>query len=193
MRKLQVGLLVAGAAVIAVLAFMLRDRNEELRNATHGRTADSLARNTQEATTLLATADTQLKIVERHFTVTRLAVDTVRLPADARAVIRACDTLAISCRERSRRSDSLVAALRRELEHAQHPPPGPRLAFRLRGGRDLLSREWEAAIGPRYRVAGPLEAFAELGNRAFTDTLGRLRTEARIVVGGEITFGRGRR
>lgn len=185
-----------GLGVSLALALLLgvgycREREARERE-THDATADSLARNTRESTAALTVADTVYLRSDRRYTEVRRQVDTVTLSEDVRAVVRACDVLQATCAARARASDSVIRDLRRELEHALDPPPGPRLSWRIRGGRDLLAREWEGAAGPRFRVAGPIEAYAEIGARPFMDSVGVRRNEARIVVGGEITFGRRR-
>lgn len=179
-------------AIALVFGVGYCNEREARKRATHDATADSLARNTQASTAALTVADTVYLRTDRHYTQVRTKIDTVTLSPEARAVIRSCDALQLACAERSRRSDSVIRDLRAELEHAKDPPPGPRLSWRIRGGRDLLAKEWEGAAGPRYRIAGPIDAYTELGTRAFTDSLGHRRNEARIVIGGEITFG-GRR
>lgn len=185
--------LAVAVAAAVLLGFLWRDEREARKRLTHDVTADSLARNTQESTAALTAADTVYVRTDRHYTQVRTLVDTVTLSPEARAVIRSCDALHLACAERSRRSDSVIRNLRAELVHALDPPPGPRLSWRIRGGRDLLAREWEGSAGPRYRIAGPIEAYAELGARPFRDSTGVRRNEARIVIGGEITFGGGRR
>lgn len=183
-----------GVVLIAavVLTYAWRSASEARDRALHDATADSLARNTQESTARLTAADTVYVRTDRHYTQVRTLVDTVTLSPEVRAVIRSCDALQVSCAARARTSDSVISDLRAELEHAKDPPPGPRLSWEIRGGRDLLAGEWEGAAGPQYRIAGPVEAYAELGARPYTDSTGVRRNEARIVVGGKITFGRKR-
>lgn len=183
---------VISLGLAVVLGFGYCSEREARKRATHDATADSLGRNTQESTAALTAANTVYVRTDRHYTQVRTLVDTVTLTPEARALVRSCDALQLACAERSRRSDSMIRDLRAELDHAKDPPPGPRLSWRIRGGRDLLAREWEGAAGPRYRIAGPIEAYAELGTRSFRDSLGVRRNEAAISVGGEITFGRRR-
>lgn len=192
MTRIQSWALAVAIAAAVLLAFLWRNAEEARKRATHDATADSLARNTQASTAALTVADTVYVRTDRHYTQVRTLVDTVTLSPETRAVIRSCDALQLACAERSRRSDSVIRDLRAELEHAKDLPPGPRLSWRIRAGRDLLAREWEGAAGPRYQIAGPIEAYAELGTRSFRDSLGVRRNEAAISVGGEITFGRRR-
>lgn len=192
MRRVQSWALVVVTVAAILLGFLYRNAEEARKRATHDAAADSLARNTQESTAALIVADTVYVRTDRHYTQLRTLVDTVTLSPEARGLVRSCDALQLACAERSRRSDSVIRDLRAELEHAKNPPPGPRLSWEIRGGRDWLGKEWEAAGGPRYRVAGPVEAYAELGARPYTDSLGVRRSEARIVTGLQIRFGRKR-
>lgn len=183
-----------GLGISLALALLLgvgycREREARQRDVYDAK-ADSLSRNTRDATAALTVADTVYVRSDRRYTEVRRQVDTVTLSPETRAVVRACDALQTTCAARARASDSLIRNLRRELEHALDPPPGPRLSWRVRGGRDLLASGWEAAAGPRFRLIGPVEAYAEIGASPFMDSTGVRRGEARLVVGAEITFGR---
>lgn len=185
-------LLAVSLAISVLLGVAYCSEREARERATHDAVADSLARDTETATARLVEADTVYVRTDRHYREVRTRVDTVQVSAEVRAAIRACDALQVTCAARSRASDSLVRNLRAELEHALDPPPGPRLSWRLRAGRDLSAGEWEAAGGPRYRIMGPVEAYAEMGTRWTDGESGVRRNEATITVGGEITFGRKR-
>lgn len=185
------------AAVSLALALLLgvgycNERERRQRDA-HDATADSLARNTQDATAdLTSYVDTVYLPARARLTSALGRVDTLTLPPEGREAVRECRSFVLTCEGRAARSDSVVRDLRRELEHAKNPPPGPRLSWEIRGGRDWLGKEWEAAGGPRYRIVGPVEAYAELGARPYTDSTGVRRNEARIVTGLQLTFGRKR-
>lgn len=185
----------AGATAAAVLlGFGYCSEREARKRATHETVADSLARNTQESTEELTSyVDTVYVPARARLTRALDRVDTLRLPPEGRDLARECRAFVLTCEARAVKAEAVIADLRDELEHAKDPPPGPRLSWRLRGGRELLGKTWEAAAGPRYRIAGPVEAYAELGTRSYRDSLGVHRNEAAISVGGEITFGRRRR
>lgn len=184
---------VISLGLAVVLGFGYCNEREARKRATHDATADSLARNTQESTAdLTSYVDTVYLPARARLTRALDRVDTLRLPPEGREAVRECRSFLLTCEGRAARSDSVIADLRDELEHAKDPPPGPRLAWEIRAGRDWLGKEWEAAGGPRYRIAGPIEAYAELGARPYTDSTGVRRNEARIVTGLKVTFGRER-
>jgi hypothetical protein len=191
-RLLSIALGVALIAAV-VLGFAWRSASEARDRALHDATADSLARNTQESTTdLKSYVDTVYVPARARLTGALDRLDTVALPPAGRELARECRGFVLTCEARAAKADGVISDLRKELQHAKDPPPGPRLSWRIRAGRDLLAREWEGAAGPRFRIAGPIEAYAELGTRSFRDSLGVRRNEAAISVGGEITFGRRR-
>lgn len=196
MTRLYAWALAIVTAAAILLGFGYRNEREARKRATHDATADSLARDTRDATAQDRTAqlvsDSTVTVYRDRWHTLPGRIDTATIPAEAREVLRSCAAAVTALETSCSRKDAVIAALRTELDHAKDPPPGPRLSWRIRGGRDLLAREWEGAAGPRYRVAGPLEAYAELGARPFRDSTGVRRNEARIVAGLEITFGRRR-
>lgn len=161
---------------------------EARQRAEHDPKADSLRRDTEEATVRLVETDTALKIIERHYIGARARVDTVRLPAEVRAVVRACDEFVVTCRMRAERADSLVAALRRELEHAQEDVPQPRRSFFIRSDYDFLNKELAAQAGVAYRLFGRLEAYGGVAAGQHLDSLRTRRTEPKLILGGQLTF-----
>lgn len=193
MTRIQSWVLAIAIAAAVLLAFAWRNEREARKRATHDATADSLARNTQESSAdLTSYVDTVYLPARARLTRALDRVDTLTLPPEGRDLARECRSFVLTCEARAVKSEAVIADLRDELDHAKNPAPGPRLSWRIRGGRDLLAKEWEAAAGPRYRIAGAFEAYAELGTRSFSDSLGVRRNEAAISVGGEITFGRRR-
>lgn len=193
MTRVQSWVLAVAIAAAVLLGLAWRSEREARMRATHDATADSLARNTQESTAELTSyVDTVYLPAKARLTRALDHVDTLALPPGGRELARECRAFVLTCEARAAKAEGVIDDLRAELEHAKDPPPGPRLSWRIRGGRDLLAKEWEGAAGPRYRIAGPIEAYAELGARPFRDSTGVRRNEARIVIGGEITFGRRR-
>lgn len=155
--------LVTAAAILLLLWFVVVPKVDEWRGRNYDEKADTLKAATGAATGALLTADTVWLAGETRWLQARGRVDTLRLPGEARAAIRACDALVVSCRVRAERADSLVSALRRELDHAQKPRPKPRVGYYGDGVYDPFKGAAAVRLGSEARLFGGVHALLEAG------------------------------
>lgn len=145
--------------------------------------ADSAKAATQAATVLVAKTDTLwLPAQTRYLTVRDRNASN---PA-AHEVGVACDSALAAQGRRVAARDTLVGALRRELDVWQNKPGPPRLEAYAEGLYDLAHSVPVARLGATFRIAGPIAATSAVSYAA--PRAGSSSPDLRATVGIRYTF-----
>jgi hypothetical protein len=158
-REIHPVVIVVGAALLGALALWAFDAYRHRGSKTpFEQKADSAKAETQAATVLVARTDTLwLPAQTRYITVRDRNASN---PA-AHEVGVACDSALAAQGRRVAARDTLVGALRRELDVWQNKPGPPRLEAYAEGLYDAVNAVPVARLGASFRVAGPIDAIAQ--------------------------------
>jgi hypothetical protein len=150
-REIHPVAIVVGGALLGALALWGFDSYRHRGDKTpFEQKADTAKAATTAATLWLPARNNYLAAKQR----------TAAVPA-AREVAVACDSALAAQDRRIVARDTLVGALRRELDVWQNKPGPPRLEAYAEGLYDAVNAVPVARLGASFRVAGPIDAIAQ--------------------------------
>jgi hypothetical protein len=183
-REIHPVVIVVGAALLGALALWGFDAYRHRGSKTpFEQKADSAKAETQAATALVAKTDTLWLPARNNYIAAKQR--TAAVPA-AREVAVACDSALAAQDRRIVARDTLVGALRRELDVWQNKPGPPRLEAYAEGLYDVANSVPVARLGATFRIVGPIAATSAVSYAA--PRAGSSSPDLRATVGIRYTF-----
>lgn len=183
-REIHPVVIVVGAALLGALVLWAFDSYRHRGDKTpFQQKADAAQAATTAATALVAKTDTLWLPARNNYLAAKQR--TAAVPA-AREVAVACDSALAAQDRRIVARDTLVGALRRELDVWQNKPGPPRLEAYAEGLYDLAHSVPMARLGATFRIAGPISASSAVSYAA--PRAGSSSPDLRATVGIKYTF-----
>jgi hypothetical protein len=183
-REIHPVVIVVGAALLGALALWGFDAYRHRGSKTpFEQKADSAKAETQAATALVAKTDTLWLPARNNYIAAKQR--TAAVPA-AREVAVACDSALAAQDRRIVARDTLVGALRRELDVWQNKPGPPRLEAYAEGLYDVANAVPVARLGATFRIVGPIAATSAVSYAA--PRAGSSNPDLRATIGIKYTF-----